>query len=71
VYHPSDERYVLNGTPVRLVRGCQESSGRTLTFYRGSERVLVDGSESRVQTKGGKCPEPEAGAALQHVHPEN
>jgi lipopolysaccharide export system protein LptA len=68
VYHPSDERYVLNGTPVRLVRGCQESSGRTLTFYRGSERVLVDGSESRVQTKGGKCPE---GAALQHVHPEN
>ena len=58
VYHPSDERYVLNGTPVRLIRGCQESAGRTLTFYRGSERVLVDGNESRVQTKGGKCPEP-------------
>jgi lipopolysaccharide export system protein LptA len=58
VYHPSDERYVLNGTPVRLVRGCQESSGRTLTFYRNTERVLVDGKESRVQTKGGKCPEP-------------
>jgi lipopolysaccharide export system protein LptA len=58
VYHPSDERYVLNGTPVRLVRGCQESAGRTLTFYRSSERVLVDGKESRVQTKGGKCPEP-------------
>jgi lipopolysaccharide export system protein LptA len=57
VYHPSDERYVLNGAPVRLVRGCQESAGRTLTFYRGSERVLVDGNESRVQTKGGKCPE--------------
>jgi lipopolysaccharide export system protein LptA len=57
VYHPSDERYVLNGTPVRLIRGCQESAGRTLTFYRGSERVLVDGNESRVQTKGGKCPE--------------
>jgi lipopolysaccharide export system protein LptA len=58
VYYPTDERYVLNGTPVRLVRGCQESAGRTLTFYRGSERVLVDGNESRVQTKGGKCPEP-------------
>ena len=57
VYHPSDERYVLNGTPVRLVRGCQESAGRTLTFYRGSERVLVDGNESRVQMKGGKCPD--------------
>jgi lipopolysaccharide export system protein LptA len=59
VYHPSDERYVLNGTPVRLTRGCQESAGRTLTFYRGSERVLVDGAESRVQTKGGKCPDPD------------
>jgi lipopolysaccharide export system protein LptA len=58
VYHPSDERYVLNGAPVRLVRGCQESAGRTLTFYRTTERVLVDGKESRVQTKGGKCPEP-------------
>ena len=57
VYHPSAERYVLNGTPVRLIRECQESAGRTLTFYRGSERVLVDGNESRVQTKGGKCPE--------------
>ena len=57
VYHPSDGRYVLNGTPVRLVRGCQESAGRTLTFYRGSEKVLVDGNESRVQTKGGKCPD--------------
>jgi lipopolysaccharide export system protein LptA len=58
VYHPSDERYVLNGTPVRLIRGCQESAGRTLTFYRGSEKILIDGNESRVQTKGGKCPEP-------------
>jgi lipopolysaccharide export system protein LptA len=57
VYHPSDERYVIDGTPVRLVRACQESAGRTLTFYRGSERVLVDGHESRVQTKGGKCPD--------------
>jgi lipopolysaccharide export system protein LptA len=58
VYHPTDERYVLNGAPVRLVRGCQESAGRTLTFYRSSERVIVDGNESRAQTKGGKCPEP-------------
>jgi lipopolysaccharide export system protein LptA len=58
VYHPSDERYVLNGAPVRLVRGCQESSGRTLTFYRGSDRIQVDGNESRAETKGGKCPDP-------------
>lgn len=58
VYHPTDERYVLNGTPVTLVQGCQRSSGRTLTFYRASERVLVDGNqETRVQASGGNCPE--------------
>lgn len=55
-YHPSDEKYVLAGTPVRLVQGCQESTGRTLTFYRASARILVDGNEIRVQTKGGDCP---------------
>lgn len=59
VYHPTDERYVLEGAPVRLVQGCQESTGRTLTFYRGSEKVSVDGNEEiRTQTKGSKCPEP-------------
>jgi lipopolysaccharide export system protein LptA len=58
-YHPAEEKYVLAGTPVRLVEGCQESTGRTLTFYRGSENVIVDGNqEIRVQTKGGtKCPD--------------
>jgi lipopolysaccharide export system protein LptA len=58
-YHPSEEKYVLAGSPVRLVRGCQESTGRTLTFYRASDNVLVDGNqETRVQTRGGsKCPD--------------
>ncbi len=57
-YHPSDERYVLTGSPVRLLQECQESSGRTLTFYKASDRIQVDGAETRVQTKGGKCAEP-------------
>lgn len=57
VYQPADGKYVLNGTPVRLVQGCEESTGRTLTFFRDSERISVDGNEEiRVQTKGGKCP---------------
>ncbi len=58
-YHPTEEKYVLAGAPVRLVRGCQESTGRTLTFYRASDNVLVDGNqETRVQTRGGsKCPD--------------
>ena len=58
VYYPADERYVLNGSPVSLVQDCQETLGRTLTFYRASARVQVDGQEkTRVTTKGGKCPE--------------
>jgi lipopolysaccharide transport protein LptA len=58
-YHPADEKYVLTGTPVRLVQDCQESTGRTLTFYRGSDKISVDGNEEiRVQTKGSKCPDP-------------
>jgi lipopolysaccharide export system protein LptA len=58
-YHPADAKYVLTGTPVRLVQDCQESTGRTLTFYRGSEKFSVDGNEqTRVQMKGGKCPAP-------------
>jgi len=57
-YHPADEKYVLTGSPVRLVEGCEESTGRTLTFYRGSDRISVDGNqEVRVQTRGSKCPE--------------
>jgi len=55
-YHPVDEKYVLTGSPVRLTQECQESTGRTLTFYKASDRIQVDGNEEvRVQTKGGKC----------------
>ena len=57
-YHPQDEMYVLTGAPVRLVEGCQESTGRTVTFYKASEKISVDGAqETRTQTKGGKCPD--------------
>jgi lipopolysaccharide export system protein LptA len=59
VYHPADAKYVLNGTPVRLMHECQDYTGRTLTFYRGSDKITVDGNEqTRTQMKGGKCPEP-------------
>jgi lipopolysaccharide export system protein LptA len=61
VYHPADAKYILNGTPVvlRQVKECHESTGRTVTFFRGSDRVIVDGNEeTRTQMKGGKCPEP-------------
>lgn len=56
-YHPSEEKYVLIGTPVSLVEECRESTGHTLTFFKSSDRVIIDGNEgNRTQTKGGKCP---------------
>ena len=58
-YSPADDMYVVNGAPVKMIDAdCQESSGRKLTFWKASDRVVIDGNnEVRVQTKGGgKCP---------------
>ena len=58
-YSPADDKYVINGAPVKMIDAdCQESSGKTLTFWKASDRVLIDGNdEVRTQTKGGgKCP---------------
>jgi lipopolysaccharide export system protein LptA len=58
-YSPADDRYVVVGAPVKMVDAeCQETSGKTLTFWKASDRVQVDGNnEVRTQTKGGgKCP---------------
>jgi len=57
-YVPADEKYVVTGAPVTMIdAGCQELSGKTLTFFKASDRVQVDGNdEVRTQTKGGgKC----------------
>lgn len=61
-YFASGARYVMAGTPVRvfeqLPSECRETVGRTLTFYRSTDTILVDGNErDRTQTRsGGKCP---------------
>ena len=57
-YVPADEKYVVTGAPVTMVDAdCQEMSGKTLTFFKASDKVQVDGNdEVRTQTKGGgKC----------------
>ena len=57
-YSPADDKYTVFGAPVKMVDAdCQETSGKTLTFWKASDRVLVDGNnEVRVLTKGGgKC----------------
>ena len=63
-YFAEDERYVLTGTPavpVKVVEGCRETIGQTLTFFKSTDRIIVDGNEERrTQTKtgGGPCAEP-------------
>jgi lipopolysaccharide export system protein LptA len=58
-YTPGDDKYIVTGAPVTMLDAdCQETSGKTLTFWKASDRVQVDGNnEVRTQTKGGgKCP---------------
>ena len=58
-YSPTDDKYIVTGAPVKMIDvDCQETSGKTLTFWKASDRVVVDGNnEVRTQTKGGgKCP---------------
>jgi lipopolysaccharide export system protein LptA len=64
-YYAEDERYVLVGAspvPVKVVDTCRETSGKTLTFFRTADRIIVDGNEEiRTQTKsGGPCSAPPA-----------
>jgi LPS export ABC transporter protein LptC len=55
VYTTANETYVVTGTPVKIVDQCQrETIGRTLTFNKGADNIVVDGnSQIRTQTKGG------------------
>jgi lipopolysaccharide export system protein LptA len=56
VYRPADERYEISGAPGRFIDECNESAGKTLTFFKSSDRVIIDGNEEvRTETRGGKC----------------
>lgn len=59
-YFAADERYLMTGAPVKIVEECRETTGKSLTFFKSTARIIVDGNEeSRTQTRsGGKCPEP-------------
>jgi hypothetical protein len=63
-YFAEDGRYVMTGiatVPVKIV-DCRETIGRTVTFFKSTERIIVDGNEEvRTQSKsGGPCPAPPA-----------
>lgn len=59
-YFADDERYVMSGIatiPVTIVEECRETSGRTMTFFKSTDRIIVDGREEvRTQsTRGASC----------------
>jgi lipopolysaccharide export system protein LptA len=55
IYTTANETYVVTGAPVKIVDPCQrETIGRTLTFNKGADTIVVDGNaQIRTQTKGG------------------
>ncbi|HSK10757.1 MAG TPA: LptA/OstA family protein, partial [Vicinamibacterales bacterium] len=59
-YLAADERYEMAGAPVRIVEECRETTGKTLTFFRSADRIVVDGNEqTRTEVKGsGGCSGP-------------
>ena len=49
-YHAREERYVMSGTgvtPVSIRESCRETTGRTLTFFKSTDKMVVDGNETR------------------------
>jgi LPS export ABC transporter protein LptC len=56
-YFAEDERYVMSGIatiPVTIIEECRETSGRTMTFFKSTARIIVDGREEvRTQSKRG------------------
>jgi LPS export ABC transporter protein LptC len=61
--HHADGRYEMSsttGVPVTIVEGCRETTGRTLTFFKATDNIIIDGNEEiRTRTtSGGPCPQP-------------
>ena len=56
-YFAEDERYVMSGiatVPVVIVDECRRTTGRTVTFFKSAERIVVDGSDQvRTESKRG------------------
>jgi lipopolysaccharide export system protein LptA len=75
-YHAEDEQYDMSGTalnPLKLVEACREITGKTLTFYKSAERIIVDGDRQiRTNTKSGAgaaCTPPPASATAPAATP--
>jgi len=60
-YFAADEKYLMSGAPVTIleIEECRVTTGKTLTFWRSTDRILVDGNEEirTLTKKGGTCSE--------------
>jgi len=51
-YTEADGRYLVVGSPVKVVADCRETTGRTLTFFRSTNNITVEpNDEFRTQVK--------------------
>jgi lipopolysaccharide export system protein LptA len=59
-YFADEERYLMTGAgtkAVKVVESCRETTGRTLTFFKSTDRIIVDGNEEiRTQSRTGVSP---------------
>jgi LPS export ABC transporter protein LptC/lipopolysaccharide transport protein LptA len=52
-YFSADERYVVTGAPVTITDECARvTTGRTATFSKATDTVIVDGNQTRTATRG-------------------
>ena len=60
-YYASDQRYEFTGlptTPVKLVEpGCRETTGRSMTFFKATDSLIVDGANV-TRTRSGRAAGP-------------
>ena len=60
-YLAETEQYDLRSTgriPARIVDGCLESSGKTLTYFKATNRIRVNGNDEIThQSKSAGCPQ--------------
>jgi len=56
-YTADQEQYVVTGLPATVIDECaRETIGRTLTFTKATDTIVVDGNQQiRTQTKGGSA----------------
>jgi lipopolysaccharide export system protein LptA len=51
-FFSEEGRYVMVGAPVSIVAECRETTGRTLTFFKSTNNIIVDPTdELRTQTR--------------------